>query len=360
MIHTRHSVEQEGRSYQVVIGERLLEGLPEVLMKEGAIEMGRCAVVVSPAILRLYASVIEPLRRQVKAVVTVEDGEEAKNLASVARLLDDFAMARLRREDLIIAIGGGVVGDLVGFAASIYLRGLAVVHVPTTLLAQVDSSVGGKTGVNLDAGKNLAGTFHYPRLVISDISLLETLDERQMISGAFEALKSGVIADSTLFELFESDGWRDALPQVVDRSVQVKTAIVSSDPREGDRRRLLNYGHTLGHALEAALEYAHITHGEAVGWGMIAANQIARDRGVLPSETADRINRAILSLRPRWARTSVDVLLQFVEADKKFTAGKKVMTLPTSIGECLVFDDITTAELERGARVMIESGERRG
>lgn len=345
-------IEQEGHRYPVVIGEGLIESLPELITKETGFDISRAVVVTSPTVDGHYAESLSSLRAAAKCSLLVDDGEEAKTLTNLNQILDAFSANRLRRGDFVVAVGGGVIGDLVGFAASVYLRGIALIHVPTTLLAQVDSSVGGKTGVNLVSGKNLAGTFHYPAAVLTDVAVLSTLAPEQTRSGMFEALKSGVISDPELFELVASRDPSSSLAAVVERSIRVKGAIVASDPREGDRRRLLNYGHTLGHALEAALGYGSITHGEAVGWGMLAANAIASSRGLLSDADRTRIDQAILQLQPRPAAVSAEAILGFVDADKKFDSTKKVMVLPTAIGECAVFEDITFDELHLGASQM--------
>ena len=352
MIRKRHIVVQEGRQYPVLIGDRILGHLCELLDEEASVDLRRCVVVVSPPVLRLYRDSIDALRDRAKVLLTVDDGESAKDLRTLEILLSNFASVQVRRGDVAIAIGGGVVGDLVGFASSIYLRGMEVVHVPTTLLAQVDSSVGGKTGVNLPAGKNLVGSLHYPRAVFSDVAVLKTLDEHQTKSGLFEALKSGVIADPELFEIVEKDDCSGDLFEVVDRSVSVKAAIVSADPREGDQRRLLNYGHTIGHAIEAALDYQELTHGEAVGWGMIAANEIAVGKGFLDEGLRSRIDAAVRRLAPRPFESDLETIERFTASDKKFTASAKVMTLPRSIGKCEIVE-VSDDDIRRGIQAVL-------
>jgi len=355
VITKKQTIEQEGHRYPVIIGRDLLEQLPELIANETSLDVSGAVVVTSPAVDSYYAESLVQLRSRAKCSFLVDDGEEAKTLPNLNRILDAFSAHRVRRGDFVVAIGGGVIGDLVGFAASVYLRGIALVHVPTTLLAQVDSSIGGKTGVNLVSGKNLAGSFHYPTAVITDVAVLSTLAPEQTRSGMFEALKSGVISDPELFERVASTNPTSAIDLIVEKSIQVKGAIVASDPREGDRRRLLNYGHTLGHALEAALGYGSITHGEAVGWGMLAANAIASSRGLLSDSDRARIDAAILRLEPRRAEVTKTALLEFADADKKFGSAKRVMVLPTSIGQCAIFEDITLEELHLGASRMTES-----
>ena len=259
-------------------------------------------------------------------------------------------------------IGGGVAGDTAGFAAAIFLRGVALVHVPTTLLAQCDSSIGGKVAVNHRLGKNLMGAFHPPSLVISDVAVLETLPRREVLSGMYEALKSGVIGDPALFELTETQPERilareaAVMLELVSRSVEVKARIVETDEREGDQRRLLNYGHTLGHGVEAALDYAGVSHGEAVCWGMIGANAIAVRHGILDPRVAEQISSAALAYGPAKIPGSVDraAILEAVAHDKKFTSSSMVMALPRDIGRCEVVE-VMPSDLEYGADAMLEA-----
>jgi len=238
-----------------------------------------------------------------------------------------------------------MVGDTAGFAASIFLRGIDLVHVPTTLLAQVDSSIGGKVAVNHAKGKNLIGSFHPPRAVIADTSVLGSLPPREKLSGMFEALKGGVIGDAELFAIFERRD--DDIDEIVRRAIRVKGEIVSRDEREADLRRLLNYGHTVAHGIEAAMSYEGITHGEAVAWGMIAANSIAVKRGILARDVADRIDRVIRSYDPAPLPRSIDAEAIFAatEHDKKNTDSARVMVLPRAIGECVVVSDVKEEEI---------------
>jgi 3-dehydroquinate synthase len=259
-----------------------------------------------------------------------------------------------KRDSMAVVVGGGMVGDTAGFAASIFLRGIDLVHVPTTLLAQVDSSLGGKVAVNHASGKNLIGSFFPPRAVISDLSTLDSLPRREMLSGLFEALKGGVIGDASLFEMLESPPRID-VDEVVRKAIQVKAEIVSADEREADLRRLLNYGHTIGHGIEAALDYRHLTHGEAVAWGMIAANAIAVQRGLLPRDIAGRIDRVIRAWNPTPIPADIDrdAILAAAEHDKKNTGSQRVMVFPRAIGTCEVFADITEAELAFGVDAIL-------
>ena len=217
------------------------------------------------------------------------DGERSKNLQTVGRVYEALITRGADRSVTIIAVGGGVIGDLVGFAAATYLRGVRLVHVPTTLMAQVDSAIGGKVGVNHALGKNLIGAFHPPRLVVSDPTLLATLPRREFRAGLYEVVKYGVIADAPLFDRCPTPVERRCfahapaeLEAVVTASSRIKADVVSRDEREGGLRRILNFGHTVGHALEAATDYRRLRHGEAVAYGMMAAAALGRARGVTP------------------------------------------------------------------------------
>lgn len=296
---------------------------------------------------RIYASFAGP-----PPVVLMEDGEQHKTLLSVEKIIGELIRKGAQRDSVAIVIGGGVVGDAAGFAASIFLRGIDLVHVPTTLLAQVDSSIGGKVAVNHPLGKNLIGSFHAPRLVISDIDVLATLSPRELVSGLFEAMKSGVVGDPALFDLVADR--EPALEEIVKKSVELKAAIVSEDAYEGDRRRLLNFGHTIGHGIEAALRYEQLTHGEAVAWGILGANAIARRRGLLSADEDKRIREAIRRLNPdRPGELDRRALRSAIDHDKKFTAGKRVMVLAKRVGECVIAEDITEEEIQYGIAAIL-------
>jgi 3-dehydroquinate synthase len=254
---------------------------------------------------------------------------------------------------MAIVVGGGMIGDTAGFAASIFLRGIDLVQVPTTLLAQVDSSIGGKVGVNHPKGKNLIGSFHPPRAVVADTGVLHSLPRREVVSGMFEALKGGIIGDPALFELFEQG--REEFDEIVRRAIRVKAQIVSADEREADVRRLLNYGHTIAHGIEAAMHYEGITHGEAVAWGMIGANAIAVQRGLLDEATRARIDRTILAHAPTPLPRELDAeaILAATEHDKKNTGSKRVMVFPREIGRCEIVEGVTDEELGYGVEAVL-------
>jgi 3-dehydroquinate synthase len=340
----------------VYIGAGLLEQLHTI----GADiqPRGERVVIISPRVRSLHGPAVLASFPADTKVLEFEDGEEQKTLENVNGLLGRLIEARVQRDALVYVVGGGVVGDAAGFAASILLRGVSFIHVPTTLLSQVDSSIGGKLGVNHRAGKNLIGSFAAPRAVVSDVSVLRTLERRDLLSGMFEAMKSGVISDPELFELTE--GSREVfsesvLQELVQRSVRVKAAIVSRDEKESGDRRLLNYGHTLGHAIETASHYRGVSHGEAVGWGMLAANAIAVGRRLLSRSDAERIDAAIRRHRPATlSHLTREAILEAAGHDKKFHGKRRVMVLPQSIGRCTVVEDISSEELELGAEVILD------
>ncbi|MCM2316277.1 MAG: 3-dehydroquinate synthase [Thermoanaerobaculia bacterium] len=340
----------------VHVGVGLIERLGELTERHRS----RFLVVAKPVYELLGASIARALSG-IEPIV-MADEEREKGLASVDAIVTALLERGARRDATVIVVGGGVAGDTAGFAAAIYLRGVRLVHVPTTLLAQCDSSIGGKVAVNHRLGKNLIGAFHPPAMVISDVSVLQTLPRREILSGTYEALKSGVIGDAALFDLTETQvgAVLERDPQVmlelVSRSVEVKAAIVEMDEREGDQRRLLNYGHTLGHGIETVLDYAGMSHGEAVCWGMIGANAVAVRRRLLDVRVAERISRAALAYSPSPIPPGVDraSILAAVGHDKKFTSSSMVMALAREIGRCEVVE-VTASDLEAGADAMLDA-----
>ena len=321
-------------SYDILVGAGVFENLEEHL--EGAGLRGPFLLISQP---RIFKAVGQVLKKKFP-IVLIPDGERAKTLTTVSRLLDRLVDLKLTRQSTVIAVGGGVVGDVCGFVASIYMRGVPVVNVPTTLLAQVDSSIGGKTGVNHRAGKNLIGTFYQPRLVLSDPLVLQKLPEREYASGLYEALKYGVIRDADLFEDFERNSASflkrdpEAIARLVARCAAIKADVVMNDEKESDLRRILNFGHTVGHGLEAAARYQRIKHGEAVGYGMIAAARIGVALGKLQDHDRGRIEQAVGSVGRLPALNgmhSKDVL-NALQHDKKVRDGTVHFVLPRAIG----------------------------
>jgi 3-dehydroquinate synthase len=336
--------------YSVMIERGLLRRTGLELRRLLPAPASRVFVVTSPNVRRHWGESLERSLRQAKLaydVLEMDDGEPAKRLETVERLAEELVSAKADRKSLLVALGGGVVGDCAGFLAAIFLRGIPVVQVPTTLLAQVDASIGGKTGVNLRGGKNLLGAFHQPKAVLVDPEVLSTLDEREFRSGLFESLKCGVIGDKALFDFmrrhpqkaFGRD--RKSLERIITDSIRVKAAVVAADEKESDLRRILNFGHTVGHAIEAATGYTQLLHGEAVAWGMIAAATIACDSGFCAPETAEEITSAVKSLgrlpRPRFETKEI---MDRLSADKKTVAGAVHFVLPIKIGKVKIASDV--------------------
>ncbi|MGA2390446.1 MAG: 3-dehydroquinate synthase [Candidatus Sulfotelmatobacter sp.] len=280
-------------------------------------------------------------------VLQLPDGEPAKRLATIETLAEKLVRLGADRKAVLIALGGGVVGDVTGLLASLYMRGVDLVQIPTTVLAQVDASVGGKTGVNLGAGKNLLGTYHHPRVVLIDPEVLHTLSQRAFRSGLYEALKCGIIGDLDLFLRFEQKRAqilkRDSVEVegLIAASVKLKAEIVSADEQEGGLRRVLNLGHTIGHALEVETGYKTLLHGEAVAWGLIAATNISLSVGRTDSITAGRIADAVLSLGPLpELKVNPRKILARLQADKKTQSGAVHFVLPREIGKVEIAADV--------------------
>jgi 3-dehydroquinate synthase len=326
----------------VFVGHDLLDRVGSLVRPRG-----RVFVITSDALRERFGERVVASFRDAE-ILSIAEGEANKTLETASDVVTQLLDRGAKRDSMAVVVGGGMIGDTAGFAASIFLRGIDLVHVPTTLLAQVDSSIGGKTAVNHPKGKNLIGTFHPPRAIVTDLSALDSLPPRERLSGLYEALKGGVIADPSLYELFEGGGELD-VDSIVRKAIRVKADIVTADEKEADLRRLLNYGHTIAHGIEAALRYEGITHGEAVAWGMIGANAIAVDRGLLPRDEAARIERTILAYEPSpLPSLSREEILAATEHDKKNTGSARVMVFPRKVGQCVVRTDVTESEILRG------------
>jgi len=289
------------------------------------------------------------------AVHLFNDVESAKHLGSVEHIARSLCRSGADRKSLIIAVGGGVVGDVAGFVAASYLRGVALVHMPTTLVAQVDSSIGGKTGVNLPEGKNLVGAFYPPRLVIADPDLLRTLPNREFRGGLAEVIKHAVIADASKFALLEKDmdkillRDRDALRSLIPRNIQIKARVVSRDERESGLREILNFGHTFAHALESVTHYRRYQHGEAVAWGMMAAAFLGHELRLTPADDVSRIISLVhrLGPLPPWPNISNSALLNAMRSDKKSRSGSLRFVLSPRIGHARTYDKVPVRAVER-------------
>jgi 3-dehydroquinate synthase len=339
------------RFYEVLIGSGLLVRAGDCLGE--LLENRRAFIVTAPPVRRHWAkALVKSLAASGIETTLLEmpDGERSKRLATLEKLAEKLVKQGADRDITLIALGGGVVGDVTGFLASVYMRGVDVIQIPTTVLAQVDAAIGGKTGVNLVSGKNLLGTFHQPRAVLVDPSVLETLPSREYRAGLYESLKCGIIGDAGLFKLFE-DKRREildrdpvVLEKVIADSVRLKASVVSADEREGGLRQVLNLGHTIGHALEAETRYTQLLHGEAVAWGMIAATHIALSTGKLDSVTAGRISNSVIGFGrlPRVKFQTANILKR-LRSDKKTRQGVVRFVLPREIGKVEITSDVPEA-----------------
>lgn len=351
--------------YDVEIGTALLPQVGARLdaLLQGQLSTGRVRsfVITSPELEHLWAQPLLQGFAHQPAILHVPAGESQKRMATVERLAEQLAQLGADRDSLLVALGGGVLGDLTGFLAAIYMRGIRFAQVPTTILAQVDSSVGGKTGANLQAGKNLIGAFHQPVAVFADLETLRTLPSVELRAGLQEAVKSAIIQDAALFDLLDHEqvsilnGDAAVLGRVVTDSVRIKAAVVAADEREGGLRMILNFGHTLGHALEAATRYTQLLHGEAVAWGMLAAIDIAQRRGMLPGTEAQRMQALIRAYGPLQPfHVPPEDLVALTAKDKKHRGGVRSFILPVHIGEVTVVHDVTEAELLRAAQTICQ------
>ena len=338
----RIAVNLAGRSYDILIGPGLIERVGEYVAPLAPTSIHIvCTDVVAP----LYAKAVERSCRAVAPthLCTIADGEGIKDLATVTVILDALVHGRADRRSVLVALGGGVVGDIAGFAAAIYMRGIRFVQVPTTLLAQVDSSVGGKTGVNHPQGKNLIGAFHQPSVVVSDTAALRTLPEREVRAGLAEVLKHGLLADRGYFDrcvaalpqLLALDA--DALAEAVAGSCEIKSAVVGRDERENGERALLNLGHTFGHAIEALTGYTRWLHGEAVGCGLCLAADLSARLGMIGPDAVDTIVAAVAQagLPTRIAGLSREAAFDTMRTDKKAVAGRIDFVLLERIGQAV-------------------------
>lgn len=350
MTHENIRVELGERSYDIVIGSEIIGGVGEAL--KGFALSPRIALVSNPTIMELYGGLAENSLRNSgfdPIVITIPDGEEYKNLLWMEQIWSELLKCRLDRNSAVLALGGGVIGDMAGFAASVYMRGIRYVQLPTTLLAQVDSSVGGKTGVNHILGKNMIGAFWQPSLVWVDVNTLSSLPKNEFLAGLAEVIKYGVIWDEEFFNYLDKN--KDAilsleagaLAHIIARSCRIKADVVSRDEREAGLRAILNYGHTIGHAIETTTGYTHYLHGEAVAIGMKVEADLAVQIGLMSEEEAVRVKRIIESYGlPTDLPKSVgsEEILEAMELDKKALAGQLRFTLPEKVGRAKVNEPV--------------------
>ena len=340
------------RSYPILIGPGLLGDAELLRERAGA---ARLLVVSDEVVAPLWLPRLEQgLAGRPFASCVLPGGESQKTLGNVAAIIDALVAARLNRDGLVLALGGGVIGDIAGFAAASYQRGIAFVQLPTTLLAQVDSAVGGKTGVNHPGGKNLIGAFHQPSAVITDTDTLTTLPDRELRAGFAEVVKAALVADATFFAWLEANVARvlarevEALAQAIRRACEIKAAIVAEDEREQGRRAVLNLGHSFGHAIEAGAGYGNVLHGEAVAAGMVLAAELSTRLGRLPGADTQRL-RELLSRSglpvdpPRLGRAR---MLELMGMDKKVAGGRLRLVLLDAIGKPVVSAEYAQEALE--------------
>jgi 3-dehydroquinate synthase len=333
------SVRAANGKYDVLCGRGVLRELPRLASRirpDGAV-----FIISSARVWRHWGTRIGSLLRgAAKATILMDDSETAKNLSTVEQACRDLVRAGADRRALVVAVGGGVVGDVAGFVAASYARGIALIHVPTTVVAQVDSAIGGKTGVNLPEGKNLVGAFYPAQGVVADPVFLSSLPPREFRSGIYEIIKYGIIGDVKLFRFLETKlekvlrRERPALAFAIERSIAQKARVVSEDEHESGLREILNFGHTFAHALESVTRYKTYLHGEAVGWGMIAAARLAVEKGLLSPREEERIGKVIAGVGPLppWPYVPAEQMIAAMQADKKTRAGRLRFVLPERIG----------------------------
>ncbi len=336
------------RSYPIHIGAGLIG---DARLYAPHVKQRRVAVVTNPVVAPLYLGRVQEALAQAGAQavpILIDDGEQAKAWPTLDRVFATLLAARLGRDTLIVALGGGVVGDLAGFAAAVYQRGIPFVQVPTTLLAQVDSAVGGKTAINHALGKNMVGAFHQPLAVIADVATLDTLPDRELRAGIAEVIKHGLALDLEFLEWLEKHMERmlardpDALAHAVRRSCELKAQVVAADERESGRRAILNFGHSFGHAIEAGVGYGEWLHGEAVATGMVMAAELSARAGTLRREDADRAKALIAraGLPVRGPKLAVERYLELMQVDKKTAGGRLRFILLEGLGRAIQRGDL--------------------
>jgi 3-dehydroquinate synthase len=345
----RIDVKTPSRAYVVNIADGSLDDVGRLLDDLGAPQ--RRFIVSSPLVWRLHGTRLA--RALAGEAILIPDGERFKQLSAVTRVHDALVRSRADRASTLVTFGGGVIGDTAGFAAATYLRGIPLVHVPTTLLAQVDSAIGGKVGVNHSLGKNLIGAFYQPMTVIVDPSVLGTLPRREFRAGLYEVIKYGMTSSAALFDRIARERKAifarapEVLAPIIAEACQIKASVVSSDEQEAGPRRILNFGHTAGHAIEAVTKYRRYRHGEAVAYGMLVAAELARERGALAERDQQALSDIIASLGPLPPIADVPTteILEAIQHDKKTIAGRLHFVLPTAVGAATIVDDVVEKEL---------------
>jgi len=355
-------VELGDDSYTIHIGKGLLEAVGEIAAPDQRGQ--RAAVITDDNVEELYASAVaESLERAGwdAHLFAVPSGEGSKTLATGGQLCEQLAEAGFDRNSMVFAVGGGMVGDLAGFVAAMYMRGLEFVQVPTTLLAQVDASVGGKVAVDLPRGKNLVGAFHQPRAVIIDTNTLETLPERQLRSGLAEVIKHAAIADAQMFRYLEDNaeqvigGDQASLKYLLARNCQIKAEVVAADPYEQGQRAVLNFGHTIGHALERAAPQWQLSHGEAIAVGMVAESEVAVEKELSEPDVVERLRRLVTQVgrQPDLSGIDPQQVWTAMSADKKLRVGRLRLPVVPRIGQVVLTDQIQLADLREAVERMV-------
>ena len=347
----RIDVPTPSRRYSVLLEDGLLDRVGAQL-DELKLPVRRF-IVSSPLVWRLHGARAARGARKLEPIL-VPDGERSKHLQTVSRIYDALVKATADRSSTLITFGGGVIGDMAGYAASTYLRGIPLVHVPTTLLAQVDSAIGGKVGVNHALGKNLIGSFFQPHAVLIDPSVLASLPRREFRAGLYEVIKYGMTSSRPLFDRIARDRKAifdrepSALTPIIAESCQIKASVVAQDETESGLRRILNFGHTAGHAIEAVTKFKRFRHGEAIAYGMLVAAQLSVSRGALATSDRQALAELIASLGPLppISDLSAAQMLEAIRHDKKVVAGKLHFVLPTAIGAWAIVDDVTDKEMK--------------
>ena len=349
--------------YPIYIGNEIFSKFPSLCKKHGI--KPHLAVITDKIVSELYLDELLSILKRggfSPEVIIVNPGETSKSLSVLSKIITQLIQMKLRRDETIVAFGGGVIGDLAGFASAIYLRGVNLIQFPTTLLAMVDSSIGGKVGIDHKLGKNLIGAFHHPVFVFSDISFLKTLPKREIICGLGEVVKCGIIMDAEIFKMIETnfESVLNLNPKIVQnlvlRSAMVKSRIVSKDEKEKRLRMVLNFGHTIGHGIEASLNYKRLKHGEAVMFGMLGESFISLNRGILSLDEFERIKRVIFKIGVVFPQKLLErnLILKYIGYDKKILSERLNMYLPIKIGKMKFFDDINFDEIERAVDFLFE------
>ena len=375
--HRTVRVDLAERSYTVSIGAGLISKVGQLLTNLiGGENTGRAVIITDSTVRQLYCSDVMGSLQQAGFIADYIDfpaGEEHKNIRTYEVVMNSLLSLEppIDRKSIIIALGGGVVGDLAGFVAATALRGIDFVNVPTTLLADVDAAIGGKTGIDAPTGKNLIGAFHQPRAVVIDPTVLKTLPAGQMGNGLAECVKHGVIRDATLLDFIEENAEKifsfdaDVLTELIARNVAIKSAVVAADEHEAGQRAHLNFGHTIGHAIEAAGGYGLVSHGQAVSLGMIAACHIAKNRNLIDEQAVERLATILkkLSLPIRFADLpplpeevhDVGHLQDFIARDKKASLGRPRFILPAGqLGKVEIFDDVSEEEIKQAIMALMK------